>query len=34
VIGEGLFSLDEERVPRVGMNVLVVQDGAFVPAPR
>jgi branched-chain amino acid transport system substrate-binding protein len=34
VVGEGFFSLDEERVPRVGMNVLVVQDGAFVAAPR
>jgi branched-chain amino acid transport system substrate-binding protein len=34
VVGEGFFSLDEDRVPRVGMNVLVVEDGAFVAAPR
>jgi len=34
VVGEGLFSFDEDRVPRVGMNVLVVEDGQFVAAPR
>jgi branched-chain amino acid transport system substrate-binding protein len=34
VVGEGMFNLNEERIPRVGMNVLVVKDGAFVPAPR
>lgn len=28
--GQGSYSLDENRYPRVGMNVLTVQDGAFV----
>lgn len=32
--GQGSYSVDERRYPRVGMNVLTVQDGAFTPAPR
>ena len=32
--GEGIYGVDENRVPRVGMNVLQVQDGTFVRAPR
>jgi branched-chain amino acid transport system substrate-binding protein len=32
--GQGLYALDAERVPRVGMSVLTVQNGAFVLAPR
>lgn len=32
--GQGMYSLDEERVPHVGMNVLTVQDGTFVRAPE
>ncbi len=32
--GQGLYALDAERVPRVGMSVLTVQGGAFVLAPR
>ena len=33
VVGQGTYSVDAERVPRVGMNVLVVQNGKFVVAP-
>jgi hypothetical protein len=33
VVGQGLYSVDAERVPHVGMNVLVVQNGKFVLAP-
>lgn len=32
--GQGSYSVDEKRYPHVGMNVLTVQDGAFVQAPR
>lgn len=34
VVGTGTYLLDEDRIPRVGMNVLMVQDGTFVQAPR
>ncbi len=34
VVGQGRWSLDEERMPHFGMNVLIVQNGNFVPAPR
>lgn len=34
VVGQGMWGIDEDRVPRVGMNVLVVEDGQFVAAPR
>lgn len=33
-VGQGSYSLDDRRVPHVGMNVLTVTDGAFVMAPR
>ncbi|UUZ62821.1 ABC transporter substrate-binding protein [Polaromonas sp. P1-6] len=33
VIGQGKYSLDEQRVPFSGMNVLQVKDGQFVLAP-
>lgn len=33
VVGQGNYSLDAERVPRVGMNVLQVKNGTFVLAP-
>jgi branched-chain amino acid transport system substrate-binding protein len=33
VVGQGHYAVDGERVPRVGMNVLVVQNGKFVLAP-
>ncbi|MBC7705150.1 MAG: ABC transporter substrate-binding protein [Rhodoferax sp.] len=33
VVGQGTYSVDAERVPRVGMNVLVLQNGKFVLAP-
>lgn len=32
--GQGTYSLDEKRYPHVGMNVLTVQNGEFVAAPR
>ncbi len=32
--GQGQYSVDEKRYPHVGMNVLTVKDGAFVPASR
>ncbi|WP_274379214.1 hypothetical protein [Rhodophyticola sp. CCM32] len=32
VVGQGSWGIDEERIPRVGVNILVVEDGAFVPA--
>ncbi|MEC7763425.1 MAG: ABC transporter substrate-binding protein [Pseudomonadota bacterium] len=34
VVGGLNFSYDEERIPYYGMNVLMVQDGAFVVAPE
>jgi branched-chain amino acid transport system substrate-binding protein len=34
VVGSGIYSVDEERVPRVGMNVLMVDGGTFVQAPE
>lgn len=34
VVGQGLYSMDAERVPRPGMNVLTVKDGGFVLAPK
>jgi branched-chain amino acid transport system substrate-binding protein len=33
VVGQGIYSVDAERVPRIGMNVLTVQDGRFTLAP-
>ncbi|MFT4150887.1 MAG: ABC transporter substrate-binding protein [Paracoccaceae bacterium] len=33
-VGQGNYSLDENRIPHVGMNVLTVKDGAFIMAPR
>lgn len=33
VVGQGTYSVDAERVPRVGMNVLMVKDGKFALAP-
>ena len=33
VVGQGRYALDDQRVPCVGMNVLVVKDGRFVLAP-
>lgn len=30
VVGQGLYSFDAERIPRPGMNVLMVKDGKFV----
>jgi branched-chain amino acid transport system substrate-binding protein len=32
VVGQGVFSVDSERVPHFGMNVLTVKGGRFVPA--
>ena len=32
--GQGTYSVDEKRYPHVGMNVLTVQGGEFVAAPR
>jgi branched-chain amino acid transport system substrate-binding protein len=32
-VGQGQYALDAQRVPHVGMNVLVVKDGKFVLAP-
>lgn len=32
--GQGNYSVDEKRYPHVGMNVLTVQDGVLVSAPR
>ncbi|MCU4652113.1 ABC transporter substrate-binding protein [Roseibacterium sp. SDUM158016] len=32
VVGQGVWELDEERIPRIGVNILQVQDGAFVAA--
>jgi len=34
VVGSGTYVVDENRVPRVGMNVLMVEDGTFVQAPQ
>lgn len=34
VMGQGSYSYDEERVPRFGMKVMIVEDGQFVEAPR
>ncbi|SPJ25406.1 ABC transporter substrate-binding protein [Palleronia abyssalis] len=34
VIGDLSFSYDDERVPHYGMNVLTVEDGEFVLAPK
>jgi branched-chain amino acid transport system substrate-binding protein len=34
VIGDGIYSYDDKRVPRFGMKVLTVKNGAFVEAPR
>lgn len=34
VVGTGNYYVDEDRIPRVGMNVLMVQGGTFVQAPR
>lgn len=33
-VGQGKYSVNEDRAPRVGMNVLTVMDGQFVQAPR
>ena len=33
VVGQGNYTVDEQRVPRPGMNVLTIKDGAFVLAP-
>lgn len=33
VVGQGNYAVDAERVPRVGMNVLMVKNGNFVLAP-
>jgi branched-chain amino acid transport system substrate-binding protein len=33
VVGQGNFTLDEKRIPRPGMNILMVKDGAFTLAP-
>ena len=34
VVGDGKFSLDKDKVPHFGINVLTVKDGAFVAAPQ
>lgn len=34
VVGDLSFSYDDERIPRYGMNILTVQDGAFTVAPE
>lgn len=33
VVGQGRYSVDEQRVPNSGMNVLTVKNGQFVLAP-
>jgi branched-chain amino acid transport system substrate-binding protein len=33
VVGQGKFSFDDQRLPHTGMNVLVIKNGQFVPAP-
>lgn len=34
IIGDGVFNLDEKRIPHYGMSVLQVQDGSFAAAPQ